>query len=44
MPIGSMGDYSAGYWADLLAILSTAILDADFVPNPVSDADASGVI
>jgi hypothetical protein len=44
MPISAINECSAEHWADVLAILKSAIESTDFEPNLVSDADDIGII
>lgn len=44
MPISSIDGCNEAHWADVLEIMSEAIIDAGFEPNLVSNADEVGVI
>lgn len=44
MPISSIDGCSSEHWKEVLSIIKEAIVDANFVPNLVSDADDIGII
>lgn len=44
MPISSMSDYTESHWSDVLEIITTAIEDAEFEGDLVSNADETGII
>lgn len=44
MPISAIEDCPASHWSDVRRIIDTAVFNAGYVPNLVSDANDTGVI